>query len=614
MFSKHLKLASTVFSSIFILSSPGICEENPAVLEPIVVTAARTSTEFSQLLRSVEIIGTEEIENAPVYSVPGLLEHVLDLDVQTRGVYGIQADISIRGGTFEQTLILIDGIKVNDPQTGHHNMDLPLTLMDIERIEVLRGGGSSIYGANAFGGVVNIITKKPKGKKIKMEFAGGEHNLSSQALSLTHPLGKANNYLSFERRASSGYRPDTDFVVNTASLGSSIDFSAGVADFFFGFVDKNFGASSFYSADFPHEEEHTQTTFFRMGAKWEGDGVSIQPKLYWRKHRDKFILDRNNPSFYTNYHTTHLYGGEFFVRSSYPFGKLVLGGEVGREEIISTGEGFGSGLGKHFRLREAVLLEFEPNISENLIVNLGMRGDHYSQWGWQACPSFSAGYNISHSGKMRASVNRSFRIPTFTDLYYVSPGNVGSPNLTPEKAWSYEVGFDYGKKGIYWSTTLFRRKGRNLIDWIWRNARWEADNIGEVDTNGVELNFRLRPKEFRESLPIRLAYLKYAYLDSEVKNIISKYVLAHPRHQFCSGIEYFLPFGIFQTWSFSYTERFYGESYCLLDSKISKKIEKSKAIMEFFVEATNLLDVSYSKVEGVPLPGRWIQGGMKIEF
>lgn len=167
MFSKYFKLTSTAFLSIFILSSAGICEETSAVLEPIVVTAARASTEFSQLLRSLEVIGTEQIENAPAHSVPGLLEDVLDLDVQTRGVYGIQADISIRGGTFEQTLILIDGIKVNDPQTGHHNMDLPLTLMDIERIEVLRGGGSSIYGTSAFGGVVNIITKRPKGKKMR---------------------------------------------------------------------------------------------------------------------------------------------------------------------------------------------------------------------------------------------------------------------------------------------------------------------------------------------------------------------------------------------------------------------------------------------------------------
>jgi len=573
------------------------------VLEPIIVTATRIPTVLPRLVRSVSIIEADQIEDAPVTSVPELLGYVMGVDVRRRGVYGVQADVSIRGSHFEQVLILVDGIKVNDPQTGHHNMDLPLSLSDIERIEVLRGHGSSLYGPNAFGGVINIVTKRPEGRGAKLEFRLGENSLSSGALSLTYALGRFSNRLSFERKESSGYRRDTEFDINTLALTSTIEIPRGSLDLALGFTEKDFGANSFYSTKYPYQEEHTDTSFGNIRARIDMGNITLEPMLYYRRHWDKYILDRYNPNFYTNRHTTHLYGGELQSHISLVFGSFVLGAEIGKEEIDSTN------LGVHSRSKEAIYIEFEPKLANKFILNLGMRGDHYSEWGWEGCPTLSAGYRVSPYVKLRGSIGRSFRVPTYTDLYYVSPANVGNPDLVPERAWSYEMGVDYNREDIYWGVTLFRREGSNLIDWIWRNSTWEAENIGEVDTDGLEAAFKIK---FDESLPISSVSLGYTYLDSEKKTgITSKYVLNYLKHQICLEFDHMLPLEARQVWKLSYKDRVQGDEYWLLDSRISKKLENGK---EIFVEGTNLLDTSYSEQGGVPMPGRWVQGGMKVEF
>jgi len=585
-------------------------EEAPHTLEPIVVTATRIPRESPYLLRSVSVIDAEAIEEAPVHSVPELLGYALSVDPRRRGSYGVQADMSIRGSSFEQVLILIDGIKVNDPQTGHHNMDIPLTLMDIERIEVLRGHGSSLYGPNAFGGVINIITKPPKGKGVELELWGGEHSLSGQALSISYPLGKFNNRLSFERRESSAYPQDTEFDITTFSFSSAMEAPFGLVDLSFGVSFKDFGADSFYSASYPHEEEHTDTRFFRVGAKLGGEKFSIEPKLYYRRHWDKFALDRNDPSW--NVHTTYLYGAELLTRLSSTFGSIVVGGELGDEEITSTM------LGDYSRTRGAVYLELEPELGRKLMVNLGMRGDYYSDWDWQGCPTLNVGYRLSPLLKLRSSVGRSFRVPSYTELYYLDPANIGDPTLKQERAWSYEAGLDYQNGGIYCGTTLFWREGRNIIDWMRSDptAEWKAGVIREVDTSGLEATIEIRPREFKERLPISLISLNYTYMDSDTEDsvVYSKYVLCHLKHQICFGLQHFLPFGVQQVWKLAYEDRVQGEEYWSLDTRVSKKIMEGKQDVELFVEVTNLFNTSYEEAVGVPMPGRWIQAGMRMRF
>ena len=603
-------LLKIMLFSTFVLPSSVQGEGDPYDLGEIVVTASRIPVAFSQLSRNVTVINSEDIEDAPVNSLPELLAYVAGIDVRRRGIEGIQADISIRGSTFEQVLILIDGIKVSDPQTGHHNMDIPLTLADIERIEILHGQGSSIHGPNAFGGVINIITKSAKGRKGEASLILGENSLSAGTLSLSFPWRDSAHTFSLERKKSSGYQYNTEFDISTLYYHSAIETSFAPFDFSIGYTDKEFGADSFYSNLYPNEWEETETTLANLRARFGVDQVVFEPKLYWRRHWDKFVLDRTVLNGFVNRHTTHVYGTELDLHIQSSWYKLVLGGEIGEETIESTN------LGDHSRTKQALFAEFQPDVGNKFLFDIGMRGDHYEGWGWEGSPSIGLGYRISPTLKVRTSVGHSLRVPTYTELYYDSPANKGNPDLRSEESWSYETGFDWIGKGVSLGTTLFRREGQNLIDWVRQSSSdpWEARNIGEIDTDGLEILFKIKPCEFDESSAFSLVSIGYAYLNSDKveDNLQSKYVMDYLRHQVSVGLNRSLPFNIRQTLKLSYEDRVNGDNYFLLDTRFSKEFERSG--IEIFVKGTNLLDTSYQEVGGVPMPGRWILGGMKIEF
>ncbi len=578
-------------------------EEAAYLLEPIVVVPTKASLLQSQSSRKITVISKEEIERLPVTSVPELMKHTLGVDIRQRGALGVQADVNMQGAGFEQVLISINGVRLNDPQSGHHNMDLPVTLMDIERIEILPGQGSSLYGPQAFAGIINIVTKDPKGKGLELESSGGGFGFSSQALSITYPLGTFNNRISFARKESSGYRPDTDFEITSLSFNSQKDFSFGALEFLFGFTDKEFGADSFYSNLYPQEEEHTDTRFFNLKAHIRDTIWQLQSSVHYRRHSDKFILDRTRPSFYVNYHTSYSYGGDLEVNVRLPFGSLLTGAELVQEKITSTR------LGSHKRDNQALYAQFQSPEDQPLICNLGLRLDHYQTWGWQTSPSLSIGYKINPQLSLKASGGRSFRIPSFTDLYYSSPANIGNKDLTPEKAWSFELGCEYDQESlINAELTYFHRWADDLIGWVRSTSSdpWEAQNIAEVDTQGIELDFLLFSKFFG-------GYV-YQYSESEDTDLDTKYALEFLKHHAHLGLNLLLPWEISESLSLSYKQRVDQKHYFLLDSRLSKKFKKRGVDYEIFLDITNLFNTSYSEQGDVRMPGRWIIGGMKVKL
>ncbi len=600
-----------IFSfSVLLLPSFGKAEEEIYNLGQVVVTAGRIPLEASRLTRSVTIIDSTDIKNAPAHSLPELLGYVAGVDVKRRGVEGIQADMSIRGSTFEQVLILVDGTKVSDPQTGHHNMDIPLTLADIERIEILQGPGSAIYGPNAFGGVINIITKRVEEAKTRASFILGENSLSAASISASFPRKNSTHIFSLERKESSGYQYNTEFDILTLHYRSTLKTPFAPFDFSVGYTDKEFGADSFYSNLFPNEWEKTETTLANLGARFENNTVSLEPALYWRHHRDKFVLDRTDPAGFISRHTTDVYGGELDLRIPFSQGEIVLGGELGEEKIDSAN------LGERSRVRGAIFAEFQPKLENNFLLDMGVRADHYEEWDWEVTPGIGLGYRINRGLKLRASFGRAFRVPTYTELYYDSPANKGNPGLAPEKAKVYEVGIDWTGRGFSWETTLFRREGHNLIDWVRpdSNKPWEVRNVSEIDTNGLEILFKMDAKKFYELNPFSIVSLGYTYLDSDrgENNLQSKYALNYLAHQVCLGLEHFMPFNIYQTWKLQFKDRVNGDTYFLLDTRLSRKFRKRNA--EVFVEGTNLFNTSYEEIEGVSMPGRWISAGIKLTF
>lgn len=575
-------------------------------MEEVVVTASRIPISFSKLMRSVFVFDSLDIKKLPVTNIQDLLRYVGGVDLRTRGVEGVQSDVGIRGGTFEQTLIMIDGVKIIDPQTGHHNLNLPLSLDNIERIEVLRGQGSRMFGANAFSGAINFITKKSTKPLLSISALGGQNALFETNFYGSYPIGITGNSLSFSRKKSDGYRHNTAFEITNFSAAQNIFLEEGTVNCFFGYIDKKFGANSFYSDRFPNQWEHTTTKIFKASAELGKNPYSFSPKIFWRRGDDDFRLDNTRPDWYRNLHKTTSYGAELqtFIQSS--FGAISVGAEIIQVNITSTN------LGKHRRTMGGFFGEIIVEPTANFTSSIGYFAYKYSNIGWKFWPGLDIGYQFSPAIRLFASYGKAFRIPTFTELYYRDPRNIGNPNLAYEKTSNFELGFVWSKGFLETNASVFFKNGKNLIDWIRlsRQEPWRAENVSSVRTIGTEFTSTFYPQILNSSLPFKKISVAYAYLSSDRKTGIyeSKYVLDHLRHQLLIHLTHHLPFNAEQNWSFRFRDRENYGSYFIVDVQISARVEN----VDFFLRATNLFNHPYTDIFGVPQPGRWLSAGIKF--
>lgn len=595
-----MKAAESAFLLVSLILLPlSFAEDEPLILKPITVTASRIYSDPSHKApRSTDWDNSLNLDNSLV-------------DSRTRGPKGIQDDISMRAAPFEETLVLLNGVRMNDPQTGHFTMDIPLTTLDIDRLDIVYGPSSAYYGSSGIGGTINILAKPPKEKPaVDMALEGGQYDYYAGAVSVNMPVGALRNKVSFEASRSGGYRSETEFDKVIANVNSNITFEDGYIDFLFGYMKKDFGADSFYSDIYDNEEEHTDTRLFKLDANYRIDGITFRPVVYYRRHWDKFILDRNREDWYKNFHKTYLYGGEFDVIMKNPLGSLSYGFDLAKEEIDSTS------LGDHSRDRCALFFENRTDF-ENWFIDTSARLDYYSSFGWEFNPNFAIGIFVNPEFKLRASAARGFRAPTFTDLYYVSPANIGNPDLLPEKAWSFDIGCDYIKDGIFIGATSFVRFAKDMIDWTRDGSSkvWNAKNIGEFDVYGFEAIFRAEPHKLFDIPNLRKIQVKYGYTeDFKKENVTSKYVLNYLLHNLNAELEYEIFYGIIQNWNLSLKKRIGSDHYFLLGTKIYKDIELCGWKGQLFVEAENLLDADYEENGSIPMPGIWVTGGMKLEF
>jgi vitamin B12 transporter len=574
-------------------------------LDAVVVTASRIPTIFLNTPRTMSIIDKTQIKTLPVHSVQELLEYTLGVDLRQRGPFGVQADISIRGSGIDQTLIMINGTKINDSQTGHHNLNIPINLNDIEKIEILKGPGSTIYGANAVGGVVNIITKNNFNKSVNFRGTVGDFRLYDGELSISLPMGKIGQQLSFSKKKSAGYRENTDFDISMLSYSSQTLLGNHKINLHGGYLDKQFGANSFYSTRFPYQWEQTQTAYLSASSNFKMQQFSFTPKIYWRRNEDNFLLDRKRPSFYHNHHITNNYVAEIQATFRSLLGVSVLGGEFGFTEIKS------SNLGKHNQTRDGFFFQQQFKWNQFLAVP-GFFLYRYSDWGWKAWPGINVGLNLFSTTQLYSSLSQAYRIPTYTELFYKDPANLGNPNLKPEEAWTYELGLKWRKTGWEGNIAAFRRQGNNLIDWIRFNENdlWQALNFTEVNTNGLEVNLWFYPLHLLADFPINRINLYYTTLhsDKNTDGFTSKYVLDYLKHQINLNFDLFYTKQVRQNWQIRYKERIGYSGVFLFDTKILYNLIH----FELFLEGTNLLNQRYSEVGSIPLPGRWLRIGFLI--
>ncbi len=575
----------------------------------VTVTAARFPVGREELARSITVLDREQIARAPAASVAELLEYVAGLEVRQRGPCGVQADLGLRGGSFEQVLVVLDGVKVSDPQTGHHDLDLPVTLEDIERIEILRGPGASRFGPDALDGVVHIITRRgPAGGPVVC-VEGGENRQRRFGVSLgwnDRRTGMNGVRLSLEDGASDGWRHNTDYRTRTLNGAAHFTFGRIRLDLFQGFLDKRFGANQFYSASFPEQWEHVRTSLSSATLCRSGDRVELETRLWWRRGWDEFLLVRTDPDFYRNRHTSDAAGLEAEVRWTGRLGQTAVGAETGLERIHS------SSLGDHTRPRLGVFTEHRTRLGERFDLGVGVFACRYPEWGWEVWPGGDISLRLAGGLHLFSSVGRSFRVPSFTDLYYADPVNEGDPGLRPERAWAVESGARMGGRGIELELALFRRSGRDVIDWIRTESTdpWRARNIAQVTSRGLETGLTWLPAlsggaDFLRR--VRVGYTRL-YLDHTTSGFTSRYVFDHLAHQAVLDLSHDAPLGIEADWRIRFEERVGERGRTIADLRIARRFGTA----EVFLAVSNLFNTAYRDLDIVPLPRRWIRAGIRL--
>ena len=595
---------------VALFSGTAFCEESHQ-LEKIVVTPSRIQSSYGTG-RYVTALNAGNMQSSAYDALQDIIGNLGGIDIRRRSPEGVQSDIDIRGATFEQNTLLIDGIYMNDPQTGHYTMDLPLTSFDKEYAEILKGPASSLYGANSFGGVINIITKRPEGKRLIINGAGGTRDYFSGGASISQPIGISKNRFSIEWNRAGSYIPDSEFDIINLSESSTINTDSGDYDFFFGYSNKNYGANTFYSNLYPREAESTDTRFFKLAGKMGSGCLRFEPKIYLRRHYDKFMLDKKRPGWQTNYSTNYTYGASFGFVIENPFLDAAYGFELSEDRIFSTN------MQKHARGKTGLYAEIAPHIFDLLYINAGIRQDTSSDFEIEYSPSVNIKYALFDFLSARASLGRSFRVPTFTDLYYIDAANIGNEDLRAESSYTGEAGLDYRSEFINCSAGYFRRNAKDAIDWTRMNTGnpWRVSNIGTVETNGAEASIEITPRKAKGSFSIERFFLNYTALDSYRKHdYLSKYALDYLKQQISAGMDYSL-FGFKNSWVLNYKKRV-GDvsSSVVVDTKLVKGIiKREKLAFEAFLEITNLFDEDYSEQSGIPMPGRWIKSGVRLEF
>lgn len=555
------------------------------------VVASRLPDGGSQ--RRVVALNRAEIARLPVTSVAEVVAWLAGTGVSRRGAHGLQADTGLRGATFEQVAVLVNGVRVNDPQTGHFHLDVPFPLEAVERISVLLGPGSSVHGPDAFGGVVEITTGPPPG--IGARVAVGEHSLVD-ARAVT-PLGKA-AWVAVSRTTSQGYRPDTEFAISRGALGWSgraagMDLRLDAAA-----EAKQFGAWAFYSQAFPNQRERTTSAVGTLVASRDLGAVALTVRAGARQHRDVFLLDRDRPDWYRNRHRTR--GGlvQATVAGRAATVRWSAGAEVQRELIAS------SRLGSHDRDRSAAFAEAGWS-GGRWGLSVQARADHVSGLGWEGAPALGLSLELGRGLVLAYHRGRSFRLPSFTDLYYASPGTIGDPNLASETAWSDELLLRSGPRRWRWELAAFRRVARDVIDYLrGDDGVYRATNHAAVTTFGLEAT-----AVARELGPLSALRLAATWLESDldVDPARSRYVLAHPRWELSGHATALLPLQLEATAGMRYRAPVNGGGYAVVDLRLTRALT---AALELTLEATNLLDRSYQEISGVPMPGRWISLGL----
>jgi len=599
------------------------------VAAPLEILGAVVPAALPGLKRSLEMLDAADLEALPGRSVAEKLQTVPGVVVSQRQQYGVQGDLSIRGSSFEQVQMLLDGYDISDPQTGHHVLDLPVGRGDIRTLEVLPGHGSVMYGSGSFGGTVNARTFQPADTTgLEASLLGGGQGTwgSRMAADIVRDENNAARF-SFENFRTDGRDleladgstitggTDADTWSGTGRLVHRYD--GGDADIQMGMAERDFGALGFYA---PYaSRERTETVFGAARVNHRvRDGFHLEPRVYFRRHTDLFVLLRENPAAYTNDHLTRKVGSAVRGIVDLPGrNTLSVGVEGVYEDIDSQGIRGGvqrEALGRHLRRRVAVAAELDNNDGPAMW-QLGVRLDSREGFAPRLALTGALSYAATEHVNLRGSIGTVNRVPTFTELYYVSPTDVGDAGLEVETGYTWDLGAELNRGRWRARTTFFQRVEDDLIEWArptGSDAPWRSMNIADARVRGLESLISWRHGGGH------LLAVGHAWLEKELAlsgAYEGKYALLTPRQQIQLQGTLMLPADLGLTLTGRYLERTDGPAdfryFFVMDGRLDW--EGYRNLFASLV-ATNLLDRRYEEIPGVPMSGFLLTGRVGVRF
>lgn len=599
--------AAAVFMLLFILVGDSVVAGEIPELEEILVTSRHAERSLYMVAADVRILSREDIDRLNARTISEVLDTIASVDLIARGTPASQSDITIRGSSFESVLILINGIRVHDPQTGHFTMHLPIDLSSVDRIEVLRGGGSSAYGSSASGGAINIVTKGPgqadarEETEVQNGISLGSHRTGDLSFMLARSRERSHLQCSVGGGKSEGYRKNSDLTYAAADALGAFSTGDWAIKWNAGFQRKEFGAADFY-APYPSFERN----FIVLGGihvtRFLGEESLLRLRFGGRGNGNDFTLVRDKPELYRNTHYNRSYSfAAEYLTNRHRSVSLLLGTEA--EKIGITGGTLGSHSNRNIALYgEVTARMFGAYLSTSLRLDTGFRDETILS------PGFGLLFPVGEESRIRFRAERSFRSPTYTELYYDSPANRGNPSLNSEHTVSYTAGFDTSVERLNLGFTLFGRETTEVIDWVrgGQEEAWQATNHGRLITNGVGINC---------SLPLFSpdwhGGFEAVMLDQSVsrhEGIESKYAL-HPLEK---------------TLTATISGSFISQSTCTLIMRyeeekgrenripVTLRITRDFGRIRNILSIRNLFNEPYAELPGLPAPGRWFD--LRMEY
>ncbi len=623
-------------------------------IDEVQIMGSRAPLTALQSAKIVEVISRDDIQRAEAQTINDVLKLATGVDVRQRGGFGVQTDISINGGTFDQIAILLNGMPLSSPQTGHTAADFPVSLSDIERIEVLEGASARIFGATAFSGAINIVTKADNQSNVRVSAEGGSFGTFGGDAAVTWAgLDNRKRSLATRHQLSGGYvqsdggTDNSDFKKRRAfyqgtlaAQGIDLDWQAGISS-------QDFGANTFYSAKFPNQYEETRRYMASVGASirpFESSDnrflsrLELRSMLYGHRDLDHFQLTRGSEGAAAgeNYHRTDVYGASLNLNFDWAAGKTAVGADVHREHILSTtyGEMLDESQWKDIRgtdrqyIREGNRTNTSLFVEHNIILggftlSAGLLANR-NTWldeSFRLYPGIDLSYRPDDHWKLYASWNKALRVPTYTDLFTNNPAQQGDLNLKPERNSTFKVGTRFRTHGFEAMVSGFYSHGTNMIDWVYETAastKYHAMNIGKLDNMGFNVettaNLTSLLGHHSATVPVLLK-LGYAYIhqkhetDREIYR--SLYALEYLRHKFVAELSHPIVSRLSASWAFRWQQRMNGYAPY---GKLDGKLVWTAPSWQLYVKADNITCHRYYDLGAVLQPGLWIMAGGNIKI